>query len=85
MIRTKDDTGTDIGVDAGFSAGRCAWDRSVCVDKPTHFVASESTGGTTADVYCQRHYVLSLASLCELHLPDCAGDFPGHVARHGKL
>lgn len=85
MIRTKDDTTDDTGLAAGFGSGRCAWDRSVCVDKPTHFVTSDGVEGRSADVYCLRHYVLSLALLCELHLPDCAGDFPGHITRHGKF
>lgn len=85
MTRTKDDTTTGTGLGAGFGAGRCAWDRSVCVDKPTHFVASDSTDGVSADVYCLRHYVLALAILCELHLPGCEGDFPRHVTGHGKL
>ncbi|CEA09685.1 hypothetical protein BN1051_03057 [Arthrobacter saudimassiliensis] len=85
MILTRDDTISDTGLDAGFGAGRCVWDESVCVDKPTHFVTSNVVGGAAAEVYCLRHYVLTLAGLCELHLPNCEGDFSGHVLSHGEL
>lgn len=85
MVLTKNDTGTGTGTDAGFNAGRCLWSDSVCVDAPTHYISHETADGTEAAVYCLRHYVLTLASLCELHLPSCEGDFPGHVAGHGEL
>lgn len=85
MSRTLNETtnGTDLG--AGFSAGRCLWDESVCTDTPTHFVTFSEAGGVTADVFCVRHYVLALARLCQLHLPDCTGDFAGHVTSRGVL
>lgn len=85
MIRTMDDTTTGTGTGAGFSAGRCLWDDSVCVDPPSHFVTLLEAEGTTAEVFCVRHYVLTLARLCQLHLPDCEGGFHGHVADHGEL
>lgn len=85
MVLTEKDTGTGTGTGAGFGAGRCLWPESVCVDPPTHYISHETADGTEAEVYCLRHYVLSLASLCEMHLPGCDGDFPGHVAGHGSL
>lgn len=85
MIRTQDDTTVGTGTDADFGAGRCLWDDSVCVDKPTHFVTLETAGGADAEVFCFRHYVLTLARLCQIHIPACEGDFAGHVASHGKL
>ena len=84
MSRTMNDT-TDGTWWRRIRDGRCLWDESVCTDTPTHFVTFEEAGGASADVFCVRHYVLTLARLCQLHLPDCAGDFAGHVASHGEL
>lgn len=72
-------------LDTGFGNGRCLWDRSVCVDSPTHFVTYVAEDGASAEVFCIRHYVLTLAHLCQVHLPSCGGDFTGHVASHGEL
>ena len=85
MIRTKDDTTSDIGTVADFGSVRCLWDESVCVDAPTHFVSLELADGRDAEVFCLRHYVLTLARMCEIHLPQCEGDFGGHVSGHGEL
>ena len=85
MIRTKDDTTAGADTAAGFGDGRCLWDESVCVDAPTHFVTWELAEGKDAEVFCVRHYVLTLAHLCQVHLPVCEGDFAGHVEGHGKL
>lgn len=86
MIRTKDDTTSGIGtITGGPGAGRCLWDESVCVDTPTHFVTQLQSEGTEAEVFCVRHYVITLARMCQLHLPDCEGPFEGHVADHGEL
>ena len=85
MNRTMNDTTDGILVGSGPGVGRCLWDETVCTDTPTHFVTFTETGGATADVFCFRHYVLALARLCQLHLPDCAGDFAGHVTSRGEL
>lgn len=85
MIRTSNDTIDDIGLAAGFGYTRCLWDKSVCVDSPTHFVTLELAGGADAEVFCIRHYVLTLAHLCQVHLEVCEGGFNGHVADHGEL
>jgi uncharacterized protein YPO0396 len=85
MNRTMNDTTDGILVAGGPGAGRCLWDESVCTDTPTHFVTFEEADGASADMFCVRHYVLTLARLCQIHLPDCAGDFAGHVAAHGEL
>lgn len=85
MSRTLNETTDGTALGAGFNAGRCLWDESVCTDTPTHFVTFTETGGATSDVFCVRHYVLALARLCQLHLPDCPGDFAGHVTSHGEL
>jgi hypothetical protein len=85
MIRTQDETIAGSGAVASFGNGRCLWDKSVCVDTPTHFVALELADGTDAEVFCVRHYVLALAHLCQVHLPICEGDFSGHVVNHGEL
>lgn len=85
MNRTMNDTADGILVGSGPGDGRCLWDESVCTDTPTHFVTFTETGGATADVFCVRHYVLALARLCQLHLPDCAGGFAGHVTSRGEL
>ena len=52
---------------------------------PTHFVTMETHCGADAEMYCVRHYVLTLARLCQVHLPSCEGGFTGHVSGHGKL
>ncbi|MCQ2001467.1 hypothetical protein [Arthrobacter zhaoxinii] len=85
MIGTKDDTTAGTGTAADFGSLRCLWPESVCVDPPTHFVAQELADGRDAEVFCVRHYVLTLARICEVHLPLCEGDFAGHVDSHGEL
>ena len=85
MNRTMSDTTDGTGVAAVFGEARCLWDESVCADTPTHFVTFEEAEGASAEVFCIRHYVLTLARLCQIHLPDCDGDFAGHVAGHGQL
>lgn len=64
------DTTDGILVAGGAGAGRCLWDETVCTDTPTHFVTFEEADGASADVFCVRHYVLTLARLCQIHLPD---------------
>lgn len=85
MIGTRDDTTAGTGTAADFSSFRCLWPESVCVDPPTHFVSQELADGRDAEVFCLRHYVLTLARLCEVHLPLCEGGFAGHVDSHGEL
>lgn len=85
MTRTMDDTTAGTGTAAGFGAGRCLWDDSVCTDPPTHYVTLRQSEGTAAELYCVRHYVLTLARLCQLHLPGCEGPLDAHVAGHGEL
>lgn len=85
MIGTKDDTTAGTGTAADFGSLRCLWPESVCVDPPTHFVAHELADERDAEVFCVRHYVLTLARICEVHLPLCEGDFAGHVDSHGEL
>ncbi|WP_230010768.1 hypothetical protein, partial [Microbacterium sp. Bi128] len=64
MIQTGDDVIDGTEVASGFGNTRCLWDKSVCVDPPTHFVTLELADGTNAEVFCIRHYVLTLARLC---------------------
>jgi hypothetical protein len=85
MNRTMNDTTDGVLVGSGPGDGRCLWDETVCTDTPTHFVTFEEADGASADLFCVRHYVLTLARLCQIHLPECAGGFAGHVARHGEL
>lgn len=85
MTRTQDDTIVGAGIGADFGNGRCMWDKSVCVDAPTRFVTLDLAAGKDAEVFCVRHYVLTLAHLCQVHLPVCEGDFAGHVIDHGDL
>lgn len=85
MTRAMNDTSDGVLVGGGFDAGRCLWDESVCIDTPTHFVTFDQADGATAEVYCVRHYVLTLAHLCQVHLPECAGNFASHVAQRGEL
>lgn len=78
---------SDAGIDLGAGRGnsRCLWDESVCVDKPTHFVTFAQAHGAEAEVFCVRHYVLTLAKLCQVHLPECDGGFRGHVLHRGAI
>lgn len=85
MIKTVDDVITGTGTTTGPGNSRCMWDDAVCVDLPTHFINHQQDEGTSAELFCVRHYVLTLARLCQLHLPDCPGPFDGHVAGHGEL
>lgn len=85
MIDTRDDTTSGTVTGAGFSAGRCLWDDTVCVDPPTHFITERHAEGTHAQVFCVRHYVLTLAHICQVHMATCDGPFSGHVADHGEL
>lgn len=90
---TRDLTFGDTDLDDGDfdqfddgNATRCTWNESVCVDKPTQFVVfAEHAGGGDAQLFCARHYVLTLAELLELHLPECPGDLNDHILRHGSL
>lgn len=70
MVRTKnDEAGVDTGTFSDPGSGRCLWDETVCVDTPIHFVAFSEHYGDTAEVFCLRHYVLTLTRLCQIHLP----------------
>lgn len=65
---------------------RCTWNECVCTESPTHYVVfAEHAGGGDAQLFCARHYVLTLAQLIELHLPECSGSFSDHVLRYGAL
>lgn len=65
---------------------RCTWDECVCTETPTHYVVfAEHAGGGDAQLFCARHYVLTLAQLIELHLPECSGGLGDHVLRYGSL
>lgn len=78
------DTGFDE-FDDGDST-RCTWNECVCTETPTHYVVfAEHAGGGDAQLFCARHYVLTLAQLIELHLPECSGGLGDHVLRYGSL
>ena len=99
VVTDHGDVDINLGSDGGPSP-RCMWDEFVCARSPERFVvfseapkaqddAGDQDGDDAADrvteLFCTRHYVLTLAQLLELHLPHCAGDVADHVTAFGKV
>lgn len=88
---TRYDSGIGLPeVDDGGDGPRgCQWDRSVCVDSPTHFIEWGTHGDESAElttsVYCARHYPIELSRYAEFHIRDCAGPVSAHVRKFGRI
>lgn len=61
----------------------CGWSDSVCLDAPDHHITWRGEEGHTAELFCERHMVLTLAHLVEVHLQTCGGSFDDHVVEYG--
>lgn len=89
-VGTSIDSGTglpEVDTEGGRPKG-CQWDRSVCVDSPTHFITWGTHGDDSAElttsVYCARHYAVELAYYTELHIRDCPGAASEHLSGFGR-
>lgn len=90
-VGTGIDSGTelpDVGAEGGRPKG-CQWDRSVCVDSPTHFITWGAHGDDSAELttslYCARHYAVELAHYTEFHIRDCTGSAGEHIPALGRI
>lgn len=88
---TSIDSGTglpNVVAEGGMPNG-CQWDRSVCVDSPTHFITWGAHGDDSAELttsaYCARHYAVELAHYTELHIRGCRGSATDHVSKFGEF
>lgn len=74
--------------DFGSGSGpRCGWTRSVCLDSSDYYVQYPSfqEGVANKEFYCQRHYVLTLANLAQVHIPVCDAALWQHLEGFGKI
>lgn len=90
-VGTRTDGGVglpDLGIEGDGPKG-CQWDRSVCVDSPTHFIRWGTHGDDDAElttsVYCARHYAVELAYYTEFHVHECTGPALEHLLEYGKI
>lgn len=83
------DDGIIVGVEqeGGWSGRRCTWPDSVCSELPTHYVRHPSVrpDELTIRFLCERHFVLTLAELVEVHLPQCDAAASDHVEGFGTI
>lgn len=88
---TRYDSGIGLpDVDDGGDGPRgCQWDRSVCVDSPSHFIEWGTHGDDSAElrtsVYCARHYAVELSQYTEFHIQDCAHAAAKHISKQGEI
>ena len=76
------------GIDLEFGGGRpqgCTWDRAVCTASPTHQITVTRGEHSVKESYCQRHYVLTLRHLADVHLNDCGGEASLHASSYGPI
>lgn len=76
--------------DSGGGAPRgCAWDETVCTERPDFRIVLGSQGAppeqAEALLFCARHYVTELARLVEVHLPGCSQPANAHVLAFGSI
>ena len=82
MNQTKSHDGIDISISGdGDFRGTCQWHEDVCTQSPAAYVSSSND----TDVYCLRHYTLTLSQLAEVHLLSCPESLGQHVASYGRL
>lgn len=91
VVGTSIDSGTglpEVDTEGGRPKG-CQWDRSVCVDSPTHFITrgihGDDSGALTTSVYCARHYAVELAHYTEFHIRACSGLASKHIPDFGQI
>ena len=88
-IKTTVDDGIFVGIsdDDGAPRPRCSCSETVCLETPTHLIAPPGAkrDPTQKAFYCERHYVLSLAHLIEVHVPNCAAPLSEHLGEFGEL
>lgn len=82
MNQTKSHDGIDISIigDGDFR-GTCQWHEDVCTQSPDAYVSSAND----TEVYCLRHYTLTLSQLAEVHLLSCMSSLSEHITAYGRL
>lgn len=61
--------------------GNCQWHESVCTDPAVGYLVYPDD----SEVFCLRHYTLSLAQLVEAHVPFCPLSLSEHLIRFGRF
>lgn len=70
---------TDI--EQGGFRGTCQWQESVCTASPEAYI----TYAEESEVFCLRHYTLTLSYTAEVHVPSCSHTLAQHITRFGRL
>ena len=87
--KTRVDDGVFTGIDEGDGDPnvRCDWYDSVCLESPEFVIAPRGSkeDPSLRELYCERHYVLSLARLKDVHMQDCTGPLSAHAEHFGPL
>lgn len=64
----------------------CHWGRSVCALPPQWYVTwNEPAGEPAVELFCQRHYVLTLDWMLTVHRAECHLPLADHVVARGQL
>lgn len=61
----------------------CSWDEEVCTNCPTHFI--KGSGDEVPQLFCARHYALSLAYYLEVHCHEYCSSTAQHFEKFGRM
>lgn len=82
----------DLETVEGVENPRCSWDESVCTASVEYRIQRRAGEDDTepgvdgeVELFCPRHYVLSLARLVEVHEAECGHPAVEHLADYGPL
>lgn len=82
----------DLETVEGVENPRCSWGESVCTASVEYRIRrrageddAEPAAGGEVELFCPRHYVLSLARLLEVHEAECGRPATEHLADYGPL
>lgn len=90
VVRTNiDDGSTTLAHAGGPENPRCQWFYAICTQTPTHHISGPQDDdgiASSVELYCARHYVLTLARHLEVHGPTCEhGGLAEHISDYGAL
>jgi hypothetical protein len=68
----------------------CEWEHCVCTSMPTHQITTTldvDTNETETELFCERHYVTTLARFMMMHPVEthCCAPFESHFASYGSI
>lgn len=81
----KDDI---LDMDVSLGGGRprgCMWMGSICMESPTHQITIPHGETEVPQAFCERHYVLTMRHLVDVHLPECQGEVASHALSYGPI